>query len=123
MEMYQHDGAGAFRFVLSGDLSGMAVQQLEWAWETAKSIIGARELIVDISGVANADPVGLELLFRMRKAGASLTADLRPASPELLGQFGVRALEPRRGVLARIWHRWSAAGVQFGRTTNKSEVT
>lgn len=30
-----------------------------------------RDLFVDISGIANADPLGPELLFRVRKAGAA----------------------------------------------------
>ena len=122
--MYQHDCPRAFRFVLSGDLSGEAVQQLQWAWQTAQSTLGGRDLIVDISGIANADPFGLELLFRMRKAGARLIADLPPVSLELLRQFGVPALPPRSGsgLLAGIWRRIVNSGTYVGRTAKKSEV-
>jgi hypothetical protein len=56
VQMYQHDGAEVFRFVLSGDLCGNAVQQLEWAWETAKSILDAKEL----------SSTSLELRMRIR---------------------------------------------------------
>lgn len=107
VEMYQHDCPMAFRFVLSGDLSGESVQQLQWAWQTAQSTLGGRELLIDISGIANADPLGLELLFRMRKAGARLTAVLPPVSPELLRQLSVPALPPRSGsgLLAGIWRQ------------------
>ena len=124
VEMYQHDCPSDFQFVLSGDLSGEAVQQLRWAWQTAKSTLGARDLLVDISGIANADPCGLELLFRMRKAGARLIADLPPVSLELLRQFGVPALPPRSGsgLLARIWRRSVNPGPYVGRAAKKSEV-
>ena len=124
MEMYQHDCPSAFRFVLSGDLSGEAVQQLQWAWQTAQSTLGGRDLIVDISGIANADPYGLELLFRMRNAGARLIADMPPVSPGLLRQFGMPALSPRAGSgwLARIWRRSVNPGPYVGRTAKKSEV-
>lgn len=124
MEMYQHDCPSDFRFVLSGDLSGEAVQQLQWAWQTAQSTLGGRDLIVDISGIANADPFGLELLFRMRKAGARLIADLPPVSLELLRQFRMPALPPRSrsGLLAGIWRRIVNSGTQVGRTAKKSEV-
>jgi hypothetical protein len=118
--MYQHDSSDVFRFVLSGDLCGTAVQQLEWAWETAKSILNGKELIIDASGIAKADPLGLELLFRMRTAGARIIADLPPVSLELLAQLGVPALVPRpaSGWFSRIWRRWSASGTHAGRTAN-----
>ncbi len=124
MEMYQHDCLRAFRFVLSGDLSGEAVQRLQWAWQTAKSTLNGRELLVDISGVANADPLGLELLFRMRKAGARLIANLPPVSLALLRQFNVPALPVRSGsgLLAGIWRRIVSSGTHVGRTAKKSEV-
>ena len=120
VQMYQHDGAEVFRFVLSGELCGNAVQQLEWAWETAKSILDGKELIVDVSGIANADPLGLELLIRMRAAGGRITADLPPVSLDLLAQLGVPALAPRSasGWLSGIWRRWSASGTHVGRTAN-----
>ena len=114
-----------YRFVLNGDLFDEAVRQLEWAWETAKSILGGKELIIDISGIANADPLGIEVLFRMRQAGARLRADLPPVSLELLEQFGLPALAPRSGpgLLAGIWRPWSASDTHAGRTAKKGEVT
>ena len=85
--MYQHDCPRAFRFVLSGDLLGEPVQRLQRAWQTAESTLGGRELLVDISGIANAGPFGLELPYPTQKAGARLIADLPPVFLELLRQF------------------------------------
>ncbi|HUO32657.1 MAG TPA: hypothetical protein VMU80_25815 [Bryobacteraceae bacterium] len=91
MDMYQHDGASLFRFVLRGELCGYCVEELQHAWTTAQSILGTKELVVDICGLAAADAAGVELLSRMRKSGARLIAPLPPASPELLLSLGIPA--------------------------------
>jgi hypothetical protein len=94
MEMYQHDSAPMFRFVLRGNLAGHAVPELEHAWTTAKSILNGRDLLVDVSGVTDADEFGVDLLFRMRDSGARLTAPLPPASEEFLRSLGVPVAAP-----------------------------
>lgn len=89
MDIYQHDRATMFQFVLRGELSGERVPELEHAWTTANSILAGKELVVDVSGVAGADPSGVDLLRRMRAAGAHLTATLPPESGEFLQSLGV----------------------------------
>jgi hypothetical protein len=74
MDIYLHDSSTALRFVLRGDLAAGDVRGLEHAWTTANSILGSKELVVDISGVTDADAGGRELLTRMRQAGARVTA-------------------------------------------------
>jgi ABC-type transporter Mla MlaB component len=74
MDLYQHDSAAMFRFVLRGDLSGMSVREFEQAWQTAASIATGKQIVVDLSDVTNADAAGLELLSRMRESGARLIA-------------------------------------------------
>jgi len=95
MEMYQHDSATMFQFVLRGGLIGDRVQDLEHAWNTAKSILAGKELVVDISGITSANRPGFELLSRMRESGARLTAALPPESEEFLRSLGVRVAAPR----------------------------
>lgn len=95
MDMYQHDSAKMFQFVLKGELIGGRVQDLEHAWNTARSILAERELVVDISGVTNADPRGVDLLLRMRDSGARLTAALPPESEGFLRSLGVPMAAPR----------------------------
>jgi len=77
MDMYQHDSATMFQFVLRGELMGDRVQDLAHAWNTARSILAGKDLVVDISGITSADPLGVDLLSRMRESGARLT----PATP------------------------------------------
>ncbi len=94
MDIYQHDSAARFRFVLSGHLADGHVLELEHAWTTARSILQDKELVVDIAGISNADRTGAELLHRMRDAGARLTAALPPKSEEFLRSLGVPAEAP-----------------------------
>ena len=87
MEMYLHDSREMFCFVLRGELAGGSVRELELAWTTANSTLGARNLVLDISGLTDPDPAGRELLFRMRRSGACVIPALpaegfrRPAEP------------------------------------------
>jgi hypothetical protein len=56
MDVYLHDSSAALRFVLRGELAGGDAQDLEYAWTTATSVLGSKELVVDISGVTDAMP-------------------------------------------------------------------
>src|ERR1039457_4933377 len=59
---YIHDGPAAFRFQLSGDVSGAGVRNLEQTWRTASSAFGGRSLVVDLTLVTGIDHAGRELL-------------------------------------------------------------
>jgi ABC-type transporter Mla MlaB component len=111
MDMYQHDSATMFQFVLRGELIGDPVQDLEHAWKTAKSILAGKELVVDISGITNADPSGVDLLSRMRESGARLTAALTPASS--MRAAGSSAASPLSG---------SAAGWKLNQRASASSL-
>ena len=102
MEMFQHDSAGSFEFVLRGELAGDCVRELERAWETAKSILRGRELAVDISGITDADGAATGLLARMRESGAHLRAMQPPASVEFVRKMGVPVTAPPAG-RAQTW--------------------
>ncbi|MGE5644604.1 MAG: STAS domain-containing protein [Acidobacteriota bacterium] len=75
MDMYQHDGATTFRFVLRGELSGKAVEELEQAWQTAQSVARGKEFVVDISGVTATGAAGAALLVRLREMGARVLGE------------------------------------------------
>jgi ABC-type transporter Mla MlaB component len=96
MQMFQHDSAMKFRFVLHGELTGDGVEELEHAWITARSILGTKALVVDISGITNANEAGIELLSRMREAGASLSAALPPESAGFIRSMGIPVAAPDR---------------------------
>jgi ABC-type transporter Mla MlaB component len=96
MNMYQHDSARMFQFVLRGKLIGDGVQDLEDAWNTARSILAGKELVIDLSGIADADPAGADLLSRMRESGDHLTAALPAESEEFLQSMGVPMATARK---------------------------
>jgi hypothetical protein len=72
LQYYMHDGPGAFRFELSGNLTVEGARRLDQDWRTASSVIGGRMLIVDMTFVTDADDAGRELLIRWHRAGAHL---------------------------------------------------
>ena len=84
MEMYLHDSTETFKFALHGELTADAVQSLEQAWITAMSILGGKEVLVDVSAVTAADAEGIQLLRRMTASG------------ELLRSLGVSVTAPSR---------------------------
>ncbi len=90
MEIYQHDNAGMFRFVLCGELAGASVQELEHAWRTASPVTKNKEVVVDVAGLRSASDAGMELLLRMRASGARLAAAGAPKSQELLATPAAR---------------------------------
>jgi ABC-type transporter Mla MlaB component len=96
MQMFQHDSATMFRFVLRGELTGNEVKELEHAWTTALSILATKELVVDVSGITNADAAGIDLLSRMREKGARLNAALPPESARFIRSMGILVAAPVR---------------------------
>ena len=107
MDMYLHDSATRFRFVLRGELTGSDVARLRHAWTTAQSILGTKELVVDLSGITTADVGGFETLREMRHSGARLIGKPLPASADCLGSLGTPAVAPvcqRSNAFMRLAH-------------------
>lgn len=109
MEMYQHDSSTTFEFVLRGELAGDRVQDLQHAWETAKSILGGKQLVVEISGITKADSFGVDLLSLMRESGARLIAARPAASVDFVRSMGIptpAASECRNARAVRVLRRF-----------------
>jgi len=75
LEYYLHDAPEAFRFELSGSLSGPGAQSVYHAWRTALSILGKRPLSVDITAVSDVDERGRSLLLLWRRHGVRIIAE------------------------------------------------
>ncbi len=105
MDMFQHDSAAIFRFELRGELSGAAVWDLEHAWITAQSITSRKEIVVDISGIEEADSSGIQLLFRMRESGVRLIVTQTPRSEAFVRSMGISLAKDghRPGIWALQW--------------------
>jgi hypothetical protein len=103
MTLNLHDSPRLFRLVLRGSLEGPWVRELEGAWTTATSILTAKDVIVDLSGLTGADEEGIRLLTRMAESGVRLMAASPPESPglaRLLGTPATEALPRKRPVLS-----------------------
>ena len=78
LQYYLHDEWNTLRFELAGTLAGDGAQKVYQAWRTARSIVGDRTVIVDITFVVEADERGRALLRLWHQNGARIIA----ASPE-----------------------------------------
>lgn len=74
VQYYMHDGPSAFRFELAGKLNDDGARRLTQDWHTASSVMGGRQLIVDITFLTACDHAGRALLTRWHGAGAKLIA-------------------------------------------------
>jgi hypothetical protein len=81
---YMHDGSSAFSFELAGDLSDEGARELEQAWRTATSVIGEKELLIDLTYVTGFDEAGHELLNKWHAHGARLVAISAEAKKRVL---------------------------------------
>jgi len=79
-----------FRFVLQGELIG----DKELEFEDARSILGTTALVVEISGITNADAAGVELLSRTGETGARLNAAPPPESREFIRSMDIPVAVP-----------------------------
>ena len=115
MRIYQHDSPACFHIVLKGDLEDAATEQVLWAWETARSILDGKDLVVDVSAVTSAYPAGLELIRRMRDCGARIASAGPLRCGELSGLVDQPApAQPPCGRISRalrsiLRHRWTQA--------------
>jgi len=96
MDIYLNDSVKSFEFILKGDLAAASVRSLEQAWITARSILGGKEVSVEVSGLTAADDAGVELLYRMTASGVRLTAALPPESEDFLRSLGIPVAAPAR---------------------------
>jgi hypothetical protein len=68
---YIHDSVATLRLQLIGDLTASEVTELNGTWETAKTTLGRRKLVLDLYRLHSADEEGRRWLAKMRDAGAA----------------------------------------------------
>ena len=104
MRYYMHDGPAAFRFELAGDLNGVDASRLEQDWQTARSVVGRRTLILDVSFVTGIDDA-VRGLFRKWYAGGAKFAAASKLSREIVESITDRPFtrEPQH---APTYHTW-----------------
>lgn len=76
---YIHDSVDSFRLQLRGILGVEDIKELQGCWNTAKSTLAGRKLIVDATGLQQTDQSGNAWLAAMAAEGASVL-EQTPAS-------------------------------------------
>ncbi len=74
LNYYIHDRVDSFRLQLLGILGSEDIKELQGCWNTAKTTLAGRQLIVDVTGLQQIDESGREWLAAMVAEGASLLA-------------------------------------------------
>jgi hypothetical protein len=67
---YIHDGVERLRLQLLGELSEFEVTELGGCWQTARTILGNRQLILDLRGLKAVDDAGKQWVASMVQEGA-----------------------------------------------------
>src|SRR6185312_2784452 len=67
---YIHDGADACRLELIGEFTEAELTELNGCWRTARTILGARKLVLDLRGLKYVDDAAKQWLASMGQEGA-----------------------------------------------------
>ncbi len=67
---YIHDSVDMLRFQLLGELSEHDVPELNGCWNTARTILSGRKLVIDLRSLKSVDESGKEWLLSMANEGA-----------------------------------------------------
>jgi hypothetical protein len=86
---YIHDSVATLRFQIIGDLRDANVTELNGSWETSKTTLKFRRLVLDLSGLNTVDDPGRRWLLKMKEAGAAFL-------PAEYFELGARAPRPPR---------------------------
>ena len=72
---YIHDSVSSLRLQLAGDFAEADVSELNGCWNTAKTTLGQRKLILDLHGLKSADYAAKQWLLSMASRGAACLPD------------------------------------------------
>ena len=72
---YIHDSVSTLRFQLVGDLRSANVAELSGSWETARTTLGSRQFLLDLSQLYGTDDEGRTWLIKMQQSGAHFLPD------------------------------------------------
>ena len=72
LKYYIHDSNASFRLELIGNLGGGDIPELQGCWETARTTLAGRDLVIDLRAVVERDQAGIDWLRSMADEGASI---------------------------------------------------
>ena len=107
LKYYIHDSGDVFRFQLTGELTELDISELNGCWRTAKTILGTRKLVLDVSGLRAVDEMGSRWI-------ASMVADGASCDPETFGSHQpspAQGRKPKGSLFTRIFSSFRSSRV------------
>ena len=103
LKYYIHDSIDSFRLQFFGVLSESDIHELRGCWQTAKTTLGGRKLVLDLRGLKGTDEPGKQWLLAMALEGATYLPDSYFRTGLGNGQFVQEAPVQRKlGILSRL---------------------
>ncbi|HMF76989.1 MAG TPA: hypothetical protein VK604_15125 [Bryobacteraceae bacterium] len=102
---YIHDSVNACRLELLGELSEKDLAEMSGCWQTAKTTLGARQLILDLRRLHGADAASSRWLANMAADGATYlpTSYLTDVSEKQAAENGIASSRAfRNGKLSKF---------------------
>ena len=72
LKYYIHDGVECFRLQLLGELAEGDVPDLTGCWNTARTTLANRKLLLDLTKLSKADEAGRQWMLSMVREGATV---------------------------------------------------
>jgi hypothetical protein len=120
-DLLVRDGSEELRVEIRGSFRDASVRRFQSIWESAQSDLFWRQFVVNISGMAEYDDAGYQLLRRLHQHGVVFVA-ATPRSLDFLEQIAsphamkIEAPVPRRGsersLSLRSRHRRELKGIE-----------
>jgi hypothetical protein len=90
LKTYLHDGASSFRIELIGELKESDLGELAGCWQTAKSSVEGRAVVVDVTSLKAADEDAMRWILAMLSEGARILD-----AQEMTNAVPPRLIDPR----------------------------
>ncbi len=113
LKYYLHDGAKSFRIQLIGTLSEGDLRDLSGCWQTARSSVAKRGIVVDSAGLKSVDEAGRTWLEEMIAEGAIIedqNGQYSSIPPRLSSQETVKAADTDSTV-RRKWGKFRVPAI------------
>jgi anti-anti-sigma regulatory factor len=99
---YIHDTAAGYSLEMSGPLTASSVSELDCCWQTARTTLKNRDLILDLRGLTSVDDAAKQWLASMNHEGAKYLPETFMLET-VAGLPGRAAAEsPRRNFFGRL---------------------
>jgi hypothetical protein len=110
LKIYLHDGSTNFRIQLVGELKEADLGELIGCWQTAKSSVEGRPLVIDVTKLKAADDQAIRWIREMLGEGATIndSHELTKTVPPRLSDVRVNTVKGLDQTTVGRWRSWFA---------------